>query len=89
VPAENTGYSRQDISAKMGATNPASGRSVQTTVVTHGPALVDWGRITHLGIDDDLAAGTMLLWAMSSSARTIETGESFQLVPGQIAIQFQ
>jgi hypothetical protein len=88
VSTSGSGYARQTLAALMGATNVTTGVSVNTGTVTHGPATTDWGTITHIGHNDAVTAGTMLLWGAVEESQTTPIGESFQLTPGQYSIQF-
>lgn len=88
ITTVGSGYGRQDLLSKMGATNATTGISVNTAVVTHGPATTDWGTITHIGHNDAVTAGTMLLWGAVETSQTTPIGESFQLTPSQYSVQF-
>lgn len=88
VSTSGTGYARADITSKMGTPHATLGRSTNSAVITIGPALSDWGTLTHLSINDAVTSTNMLLWGQASTARTITTGESDQFLTGQLAIQF-
>lgn len=83
-----TAYARIPITPFMGATDPSSGVSLNTTLLIAGPATLDWGTVTYIGIEDALTAGNMLLWGAPTTAKTVTVGEGFQLVPAQLQIQF-
>lgn len=89
VTTSGSGYARQAITAKMGATNTSTGIAVNTVVITHGPATTDWGTITYASIDDAVTAGNMLEFAAPVTAQTVPIGESFQLTPGQMSLRFE
>ena len=87
------GYSRQSLSAKMGATDSASGISTNTSTITFGPASSAWGAITYFGIEDGPSGGSpdlnhMMLDGAASASRTINTGGSYVLTAGQLSVQF-
>jgi hypothetical protein len=85
------GYARQSIAGQMGATDATTGISVNTGTLTAGPASTsDWGTISYLGIEDSgtIGAGNMVLWGAASTTKLVTVGINFQLVPTQLAIQF-
>ena|SRR6218665_920487 len=88
VSTSSTGYARQAATASMNATNATTGLSDNSTAITHGPASADWGTITHISIEDASTAGNMLLKGAATASRTIQTGDSYQLATGQLAITF-
>lgn len=89
IGALTTGYIRHDIGLKMAAPTGSPPRSTNSSVITIGPALTDWGNVKAGSVDDDQNAGTMLFYGLASESRTITIGESFQLVIGQFAARFQ
>jgi hypothetical protein len=89
VALTGAGYARYDITVKMSVPTGSPPRSVNTGVITIGPATADWGTILAGGVDDDATAGTMRFFGLASEARTISIGESFQLVLSQFAARFQ
>lgn len=88
VSTTSTGYARQSITSSMNAANATTGLSDNATAITHGPASADWGTILYIGIEDATAAGNQLLHGAATASRTIQTGDSYQLAAGQLAITF-
>lgn len=80
------GYARVPLAGVMGAAD-ASGISVNTTVITLGPATADWGTITHFGIEDALSGGNMLCPGVPTMPRTITTGQPLQIPVGQLRLR--
>ena len=80
------GYARQPLAGVMGAAD-ASGFSVNTSVITFGPASVEWGIITHFGIEDALAGGNMVCPGVPSLPRTIAAGQPLQIPVGQLRLR--
>ncbi|WP_456622140.1 MULTISPECIES: phage tail fiber protein [unclassified Bradyrhizobium] len=80
------GYARVPLAGVMGAAD-ASGISVNTTVITLGPATADWGTITHFGIEDSLSSGNMLCPGAPTMPRTITTGQPLQIPVGQLRLR--
>ncbi|MBW7965321.1 hypothetical protein [Bradyrhizobium sp. BR 10261] len=80
------GYARVALSGVMGAAD-ASGISVNTSVITFGPATADWGTITHFGIEDSPSGGNMLCPGVPAMPRTITTGQPLQIPVGQLRLR--
>lgn len=80
------GYARLSLAGVMGAAD-ANGISVNTIVISIGPATVDWGTITHLGIEDAASGGNMLCAGVPTMPRTITTGQPFQIPVGQLRLR--
>jgi hypothetical protein len=88
VSASSTGYARIAITSKMNATDSVTGLSANNVSITFGPALTDWGTITHVGISDNSSGGNMLLYGGLTIVQTTPIGESVQFSSGQFVIQF-
>lgn len=89
VTTVGSNYARANLTAVMGATTLASGIAALGTTIEIGAATgADWGTITHIGVDDDLGAGDMLLYAASTTPQVINVGQTFRLLLGQLSIQF-
>jgi hypothetical protein len=80
------GYARQPLAGVMGAAD-ASGFSVNTTQITFGPATVNWGTITWLGVEDAASGGNMLWPGAPSMPRTIASGQPLQIPVGQLRLR--
>lgn len=82
------GYARVPLAGVMGAADSA-GISVNTIIITFGPATADWGTITHFGIEDSAGAGTgnMLCPGVPTMPRTITTGQPLQIPIGQLRLR--
>lgn len=79
-----TAYARQSI-----AFNAASlGSAASTSTVTFSAATANWGTITHVAIMDGgtAGAGNVLFWGAVTTAKTIETGDTFQVTAGNLTI---
>lgn len=88
VPTSGTDYARQPLTTAMSVTSPTTGISTNTGVITIGPALIDWGLITYVAVEDAETLGNMLLYGALTEAQNEAVGESFQLATGQFSIQF-
>jgi hypothetical protein len=88
VSTSGTGYARQTLATKMNATDATNGFSQNTATITAGPATADWGTVSFVAIEDAATAGNMCIWGAPTTAKAVPTGDVFQLVPSQLAIQF-
>lgn len=89
VSTSGTGYARQPLFTKMGATDAISGISLNTLTLTFGPASVDWGTISFVGIEDASSLSNQCLNGAPSTAKTVTAGLPFKLTPSQLSIQFE
>lgn len=88
ISTAGTGYARVAITAKMNAADSVTGIAVNNASISFGPALTDWGTITHIGISDLSSGGNMLLYGALTVVQTTPIGESVQFVAGQFQNQF-
>jgi len=91
VSGSTTGYARQNLTLAMTATSSTTGISSNSSIVTVGPATVNWGTVTNGAVEDAQTVGTgnMLITNALTTAQTINNGANFQLAPTQLQIQFQ
>ncbi|MDI4231456.1 hypothetical protein OZ411_01335 [Bradyrhizobium sp. Arg237L] len=80
------GYARQPLAGVMSAAD-ADGISVNTTMITFGPAVADWGTIVFFGIEEAAVGGNMVCPGVPSLPRTITTGQPLQIPPGQLRLR--
>lgn len=80
------GYARQPLAGIMGAAD-ASGISVNTVLISFGPATADWGTIIYLGVEDAASGGNMLCSGATSMPRTITSGQPLQIPVGQLRLR--
>jgi hypothetical protein len=80
------GYARQPLAGVMGAADP-TGFSVNTTLISFGPATDDWGTITYLAIEDAVSGGNMIIPGVPSTPRTIASGQPLQIPVGQLRLR--
>lgn len=79
-----TGYARQALAGVMGAADLASGISVNTSIISFGPAGSDWGTNAYLAIADALTGGTLVMPGALNAPRTITIGQPFQIPVGAL-----
>lgn len=84
ISTTGTAYARKSI-----AFSPASnGTSVSSATVLFDTATATWGSITHVAIVDGATrgAGNVLFWGAVTTAKQIDTGDSFQVTSGNLTI---
>jgi hypothetical protein len=75
-------YARKTI-----AFSAASGGSASNSAtVTFDAATANWGTITHVAVLDASTSGNVLFHGAVTSAKTIETGDTFQISSGNLTI---
>jgi hypothetical protein len=75
-------YARQSV-AFAAASN---GTSATNATVTFPAASANWGTITHVAVMDAATAGNVLFWGAVTTAKTIETGDTFQVTSGNLTV---
>lgn len=86
VPAEATGYSRQEIVFSTPYVPEGSTATVvsNTNTVSFGPALSNWGIIEGGAIFDDM--GQMLVYGVLTHPQAITEGNKIEFGPGAVEI---
>ena len=64
----------------------SGGSSASAATVTFDAATANWGTITHVAVLDASSAGQVLFWGSVTTAKTIETGDTFQVSAGNLTI---
>jgi hypothetical protein len=64
----------------------SGGSSASAATVTFDAATANWGTITHVAVLDASSAGNVLFWGAVTTAKTIETGDTFQVSAGNLTI---
>jgi hypothetical protein len=75
-------YARQTV-AFAAASN---GTSATNATVTFPAATANWGTVTHVAVMDAATAGNVLFWGAVTTAKTIETGDTFQVTSGNLTV---
>lgn len=88
ISTSGTAYARQPLLAAMSVTSLMTGVSANTLAINFGPAAIDWGIVTHIGISDALTAGVMWFRGELSTAKIMDVGQDFQLAASQLQIAF-
>lgn len=77
-----TGYARQ-----LTAFDAASGgTAVNTNTETFGPAGSDWGTVVACAVLDASTGGNMLFYATLGTSRTVLTGDTVNVDPGDLSL---
>lgn len=64
----------------------SSGSSATNATVTFDAATASWGEITHVAIMDAETSGNVLFWGRVTTAKTIESGDTFQISSGNLTV---
>lgn len=75
-------YARKEVTF-AGASN---GTSATNATVTFDAATANWGTITHVAVMDNVSGGNVLFWGAVTTAKTIETGDTFQVSSGNLTV---
>lgn len=85
ISTSATGYGRQTVTfaaAVIGATTS----SATNATVTFDAATANWGTVTHVAVMDAATGGNVLFHGAVTTAKTIETGDTFQVSAGNLTI---
>jgi len=76
-------YARQSV-----ALNASGGVGVtaNTSDITFPQASADWGELVAVGIFDDISAGNLLAWGALSPFKTVNSGDTFKVLAGDLDI---
>jgi hypothetical protein len=79
-----TAYARQTVAFAASS----SGTAATSATVTFTAATANWGTITHVAIMDGATAGAgnVLFYGAVTTAKTIETGDTFQVTSGNLTV---
>ncbi len=64
----------------------SGGSSATNATVTFDAATANWGTVTHVAVMDQTTSGNVLFWGAVTTAKTIETGDTFQVTSGNLTI---
>jgi hypothetical protein len=86
ISTSGTAYARQ--AATFNAASAAGGVTSSTTAatITFPTATANWGSVTHVAVMDAATGGNVLFWGAVTTAKTIESGDTFQVTAGNLAI---
>jgi hypothetical protein len=84
VGTSGTAYARQAVTFAAAS----SGSSATNATVTFAAATSSWGEITHVAVMDGDTEGSnnVLFWGRVTTAKTIDTGDTFQISSGNLTV---
>lgn len=84
VSTSGTAYSRKAVTFAAAS----SGTSATNATVTFDAATASWGSITHVAVMDGGTAGSgnVLFYGAVTTAKTIDTGDTFQVTSGNLTV---
>jgi hypothetical protein len=83
-----SGYSRIEVTSKMGAFNLSTGIATNTVSIDFPNPLADWGTVTYAGIVDGPTSGNVLYYEALPSPRTVTSGgRHVQFAVGSLQIR--
>jgi hypothetical protein len=84
VTTSSSAYARKTVTFAAAS----SGSSSSSATVTFDTATASWGSITHIAVMDGATAGAgnVLFYGAVTTAKTIDTGDTFQVSSGNLTI---
>lgn len=84
VTTSGSAYSRKAVTFAAAS----SGSSATNATVTFDAATASWGSITHVAVMDGgtAGAGNVLFWGAVTTAKTIDSGDTFQISSGNLTV---
>jgi hypothetical protein len=82
VTTSSSAYSRKAVTFAAAS----SGSSASSATVTFDTATASWGSITHIAVMDASTSGNVLFYGAVTTAKTIDTGDTFQVSSGNLTI---
>ena len=82
VTTSGSAYARKTITFAAAS----SGTSASSATVTFDTATASWGSITHIAVMDAETSGNVLFYGAVTTAKTIDTGDTFQVSSGNLTI---
>jgi hypothetical protein len=64
----------------------SSGSSATNATVTFDAATASWGSVTHVAVMDASTSGNVLFWGAVTTAKTIDSGDTFQVSSGNLTV---
>lgn len=86
VSASGTAYARQSATFAAPTTVGGVTSSVTNATVTFPTATSSWGSITHVAVMDAATNGNVLFFGAVTTAKQIDTGDTFQITSGNLSV---
>ena len=64
----------------------SGGTAATSATVTFDAATASWGSVTHVAVLDASTSGNVLFWGAVTTAKTIDSGDTFQVTSGNLTI---
>ncbi|CAB4154513.1 hypothetical protein UFOVP647_7 [uncultured Caudovirales phage] len=84
VTTSSSAYARKTVAFA----SASSGTAATSATVTFDAATASWGSVTHVAVMDGgtAGAGNVLFWGAVTTAKTIDSGDTFQVTSGNLTI---
>jgi hypothetical protein len=82
ISTSGTAYAREVVTFAAAS----GGSSATNATVTFDAATANWGTITHVAVMDAATSGNVLFWGAVTTAKTIESGDTFQVSSGNLTV---
>jgi hypothetical protein len=88
VTTSSSAYSRKAVTFAAASAAGGTTSSASSATVTFDTATASWGSITHIAVMDGATAGAgnVLFYGAVTTAKTIDTGDTFQVSSGNLTI---
>lgn len=88
VTTSASAYSRKAVTFAAASAAGGTTSSASSATVTFDTATASWGSITHIAIMDGATAGAgnVLFYGAVTTAKTIDTGDTFQVSSGNLTV---
>ena len=82
ISTSGTAYIRKAVTFAAAS----SGSSATNATVTFDAATATWGTITHIAVMDAESSGNVLFYGAVTTAKLIESGDTFQVSSGNLTV---
>jgi hypothetical protein len=86
VSTSGTAYARKTVTFAAASASGGTTSSASSATVTFDTATASWGSITHIAVMDASTSGNVLFFGAVTTAKTIDTGDTFQVSSGNLTI---
>lgn len=86
VSTSGTAYARKAVTFAAASAAGGTTSSASSATVTFDTATASWGSITHIAVMDASTSGNVLFYGAVTTAKTIDTGDTFQVSSGNLTI---
>jgi hypothetical protein len=86
VTTSSSAYARKTVTFAAASAAGGTTSSASSATVTFDTATASWGSITHIAVMDASTSGNVLFYGAVTTAKTIDTGDTFQVSSGNLTI---